>query len=124
MTKVGWGMLILFALFMLGASAAPKMIGSELAQKPMEALGWPISYILMIGILEISFTLLILWPKTALLGGILMMGILGGALASNLRVGMPLYSHTLFSIYLGTWMWVGIWLRSPEIRALLPFSRP
>ena len=122
-TKIGWAMLILLALFMLGASAAPKLMGAEVARKPMETLGWPVKYLMLIGIIEVVCVLMILWPKTALLGAVLFMGLLGGALASNLRVGMPLSSHTLFSVYLGVWMWVGLWLRSPGIRAVFPFAQ-
>jgi hypothetical protein len=122
MAKIGWGMLILFALFLMGASAAPKFIGADVARQAMEPLGWPPEYLLMIGVIEVVLALLVLWPRTALLGGILTMGLLGGALASNLRVGMPLYSHTLFSIYLGVWMWVGIWLRDAVLRSVLPFA--
>jgi len=50
----------------------------------------------------------------------LMMGYLGGALATNLRVDNPLFSHTLFSVYLGLVMWGGLWLRDPALRQLFP----
>ena len=44
-----------------------------------------------------------------------MMGLLGGAIASQLRVEAPLFSHTLFGVYLGIWMWLGIFLRNPNL---------
>jgi hypothetical protein len=47
------------------------------------------------------------------------MGILGGAMATQIRAGSPLFSHVLFSIYLGAFMWGGLWLREPRLRALL-----
>jgi len=48
-----------------------------------------------------------------------MMGLLGGAIASQLRVNAPLFSHTLFGVYLGIWMWLGIWLRDPNVFYLM-----
>jgi hypothetical protein len=44
-------------------------------------------------------------------------------MATHIRVGSPLFSHTLFSIYLGLFMWGGLWLRDPRVRALFPFAR-
>lgn len=53
-----------------------------------------------------------------------MTGLLGGAVAANLRVGNPLFSHTLFGIYLGLAMWGGLWLRDASLRAVFPVRRP
>lgn len=52
-----------------------------------------------------------------------MTGLLGGAIATNLRVGMPLFSHTLFGVYLGLVMWGGLWLRDASLRAVFPIRR-
>ena len=57
-----------------------------------------------------------------LLGAILLTGYLGGAVATHLRVGNPVFSHTLFGVYIGVMAWAGLWLRDPRLRALLPFS--
>ena len=67
-------------------------------------------------------TLLYLVPATSLLGAVLMTGLLGGAIASQLRVDAPLLSHTLFGLYLGAVMWAGLWLRSPRLRDVFPLS--
>lgn len=48
---------------------------------------------------------------------------LGGAIAANLRVFTPLFSHTLFGAYLGLLVWGGLWLRDERLRAMLPFGR-
>ena len=66
--------------------------------------------------------LLYLWPRTSILGAVLAMGLLGGAMATQIRVQNPLFSHVLFSIYLGLFMWGGLWLRDPALRALFPFK--
>lgn len=123
MIKTGWVMSALVTLFLLGASAAPKLINSPLALEPMEVVGWPAKYLLLIGIIEVICAVLYIIPRTALLGAVLMTGLLGAALAANLRVDNPLFSHTLFSIYLGVFAWVALWLREPKIRNLFLIVR-
>ncbi|MGE0596106.1 MAG: DoxX family protein [Hyphomonadaceae bacterium] len=113
----------LFALFILGASAAPKLMGMPIADEIMTGLGWDTRYTLPIGILEVVLTLLYIYRPTSVLGAILFMGLLGGAMATNLRAEQPLFSHTLFSLYLGLVMWTGLWLRDEKLRALFPWRR-
>lgn len=113
----------LFALFMLGASVAPKLLGMPVAEQTLAALGWPAGYAVMIGIIELSCTLLYLIPRTSLLGAVAMTALLGGAIATQIRAGSPLFSHILFGVYLGLFMWGGLWLRDPALRALLPYRR-
>jgi len=119
----GWVMTGLFTVFMLGASVAPKLLGMPVAADTLESLGWPGTAALPIGTLELAFTLLYLWPRTALLGAILMTGLLGGAMATHFRVDSPLLSHSLFGTYLALFMWGGLWLRSPTLRGLFPITR-
>ncbi len=64
-----------------------------------------------------------LLPRTALLGAVLFTALLGGAIASQWRVGSPLFGYTLFGVYLGIFMWVALWLREPKLRQLFPFIR-
>lgn len=111
----------LFALFMLGASVAPKLLGMPVAEETMVQLGWPPGYAVMIGVIELTCVVLYLVPRTSLLGAVLMMALLGGAMATKMRVESPLFSHTLFSIYLGLFMWGGLWLRDPVLRSLFPY---
>lgn len=112
----------LFVLFMLGASVAPKLLGMEVAARTLTDLGWPSGYVLMIGLFELTFVILYLIPRTSLLGAVLMTALLGGAMATHIRVGSPLFSHTLFGIYLALFMWSGLWLRDPRLRALFPLA--
>jgi hypothetical protein len=119
---VGRALSGLFALFMLGASIAPKLLGMPVAAETIEALGWSPDYVLMIGLFELTFTVLYLIPRTSVLGAVLMTALLGGAMATHIRVGSPLLSHTLFSIYLALFMWGGLWLRSPALRAVFPLK--
>jgi len=66
---------------------------------------------------------LYLVPRTAVLGAILLTGHLGGAIATHVRVGSPLLSHTLFPIYVALLLWGGLYLREPRLRELVPFRR-
>jgi hypothetical protein len=114
----------LFVLFMLAASIAPKFLMADMvAEQSMTPLGWPAKYLLLIGLIELACVVLYVIPRTSLLGAVLMTGLLGGAVATNLRVENPLFSHTLFGVYLGLFMWGGLWLRNASLRAVFPFRR-
>ncbi|MFM9849880.1 MAG: DoxX family protein [Hyphomicrobiaceae bacterium] len=113
----------LFALFMLGASITPKLLHMPIAEETMAQLGWPAGFAFMIGLIELGCLILYLIPRTSVLGAVLMMALLGGAMATQIRAGSPLFSHILFSIYLGLFMWGGLWLRNPQLRALFPVAR-
>ena len=123
MKIAGWVLSGLIALFMAAASAAPKFMGMAAATDAMEVVGWPLKYLLLIACIEVGCMILFLIPRTALLGAVLTTGLLGGSLAANLRVDNPLFSHTLFSVYLGAAVWLALWLRDPRVRAVLPILR-
>lgn len=123
MLWVGWALSGLFALFMLGASVTPKLAQMPIAEETMAQLGWPPGYAFMIGIIELVCVVLYLIPRTSVLGAVLTMGLLGGAMATQIRAESPLFSHILFSLYLGLVMWGGLWLRDARVRAVFPFMR-
>jgi hypothetical protein len=112
-----------FALFLLGASITPKLLHLPVAEETMAQLGWPPGYAFMIGLIELACLALYLIPRTSSLGAVLMMGLLGGAMATQIRAGNPLFSHVLFSFYLGLFMWGGLWLRDQRLRDLFPVAR-
>jgi hypothetical protein len=120
---IGRVLTALFALFMLGASAAPKLLGMPVAEETMAQLGWPPGHALWIGIVELSCLALYLYSRTSVLGAVLFMGLFGGAMATHIRAESPLFSHILFSIYLGLFMWGGLWLRDAKLRELFPWRR-
>lgn len=128
MKIAGWVLSGLIGLFLAVASAMPKFMGIAAATDAMTVVGWPLKYLVLIGCIEVACVVLFLIPRTALLGAVLTTGLLGGALAANLRVDNPLFSHTLFSVYLGVAVWVALWLRDARIRAVFPLvtsgSRP
>jgi DoxX-like family len=119
MKRVGWTMSVLLALFLLGASVYPKLAAIPAAAESMQALQWPLQHLRLIGVLELVATLLFLIPRTGFLGGLLLTAICGGAIASHLRVGSPLFGYTLFGVYLGIFTWVALYLRDEGFRKLI-----
>lgn len=113
----------LYVLFMLGASVTPKLLGLPVAETTMAELGWPAGYAFSIGVLELTCVVLYLIPRTSIFGAVITMGLLGGAMATQIRAQSPLYSHVLFSVYVGLFMWGGLWLRHPQLRRLFPLVR-
>ena len=87
-------------------------------------LGWQLDVMPGIGVALLTCLALYLFPPTAVLGAILLTGYLGGAVATHVRVGNPLFSHVLFPVYVGTFIWGGLHLRDPRVRALIPLRRP
>ncbi|MFL5601688.1 MAG: DoxX family protein, partial [Gemmatimonadaceae bacterium] len=85
-----------------------------------EQLGFPISASATIAIIELICVILYLIPRTSVLGAILLTGYLGGAIAVQVRIGAPLFSTTLFPIYVALFLWGGLYLRDQRVRALIP----
>lgn len=86
-------------------------------------LGWRPDTALPLGVIVLGCAVLYAWPRTAILGAVLTTGLLGGAIATHMRVGSPLFSHTLFGVYLGLTAWGGLYLRDPRLRAIFPLRR-
>jgi hypothetical protein len=86
-------------------------------------LGYPANTVVWIGMIELVCLVLYLVPRTSVLGALLLTGYLGGAIATHVRVGSPLLSHTLFPIYVALLTWGGLYLREPRLRELVPFRR-
>ena len=83
-------------------------------------LGYQESTIVPLGIVLLTCVILYVIPQTSVLGAILLTGYLGGAVATHVRVGDPLFSHVLFPVYLGILIWLGLYLRDVRLRALVP----
>jgi len=87
-------------------------------------LGYSATTIVPLGIVLLTCTVLYVIPRTSVLGAILLTGYLGGAVATHVRVGDPLFSHVLFPVYLGVMIWLGLYLRDNRLRALMPLRSP
>ena len=115
------GLVIVFLMF----DGAIKLVPWPIVTETMEKMGYGSSDALMrgLGAITIVCTLLYAIPPTSILGAILLTGYLGGAIASHVRIDSPLFTHTLFGLYLGLMLWGGLWLRDRKLRRLIPFRR-
>ena len=112
---VGWVLSVLPALLLL-FSASMKFMQPPAVAEMFAHLGWPERSVLPLGILELTCALLLLIPRTAVLGAILLTGYLGGATVTHVRVGEPFFLPVVF----GVLVWLGIFLRDGRLRALVP----
>jgi DoxX-like family len=115
------GVVILFLLL----DGSMKLLPLQIVTETMDKMGYGASDNLArsLGLITIICTLLYAVPPTSILGALLLTGYLGGAIASHVRIDSPLFTHTLFGLYLGLMLWGGLWLRDGTLRSLLPFHR-
>jgi hypothetical protein len=119
---IGYALTAVAALF-LAFDTVGKLLVIQQAVQATTELGYPASAVFTIGLIELVCLTLYLVPATSVSGAILLVGYLGGAVATQVRVGNPLASHVLFPLYVGAVLWGGLYLREPRLRALLPFRR-
>lgn len=118
MRWAGWIMSGLAVLFLLLDSVL-KVLNLPPAVEATVQLGYPASLVVSIGIVELLCILVYVFPRSAVLGAILLTGYLGGAIATHMRIGSGLFS-VAFPIMLGALLWGGLFLREARLRALLP----
>jgi len=112
-------LVVLFLIF----DGVTKAMKVRMVTEAMAPLGLPMSLTVPIGVILLACTALYVIPSTSILGAILLTGYLGGAVMIQLRVGNPLYSQTLFPVYFGVLLWLGVYLREARLRALIPFLK-
>jgi hypothetical protein len=114
-------LIVLFMIF----DGVIKLPPLDIVTQTMVQLGWPAdpNVARMLGIIGLISTALYALPRTSVLGAILLTAYMGGAIATKVRLDSPLFSHTLFGVYLGIILWAGLFLRDPRLRALIPFAR-
>jgi hypothetical protein len=110
------GLMIVFLL----VDGVMKVMKARVAVDGSVQLGYPESVVFGIGAILLVSTALYAIPRTSVLGAILLTGYLGGAIATHVRVGSPLFGYTLFPIYVGVILWAGLYLRDARLRALIP----
>jgi hypothetical protein len=106
------------ALF-LAFDVAIKFSGHPAVAEASERLGLPLAVTPVLAAILAACLALYLVPRTAVIGAVLLTGYLGGAVAVHMRVGDPLVSHTLFPIWVGVLVWLGLFLRDARVRALI-----
>ena len=110
---------VMFLLF----DSVLKVLKLPVAVEGTVQLGYPEQVIVGIGIVELVCLALYVIPPTSVLGAILFTGYLGGAIATHVRFGNPLFTHILFPIYVAALIWGGLFLRDVRLRALMPLRR-
>jgi hypothetical protein len=110
------GLVVLFLL----VDGVMKVMRASVAVEGTIQLGYPDNTVFGIGVLLLVCTLLYVIPQTAILGAVLLTGYLGGAIATQVRVSNPLFSHVLFPVYVGVMVWGGLYLRDQRLRAFIP----
>lgn len=112
------GLAILFLAF----DGVVKFFMDKLPPEALEAgvqLGWSLDLMPLVGTILLTCLLIHLIPKTSLFGAVLLTGYLGGAVASHVRVENPLFSHTLFPVYIAVLLWLGLFLRDPVFKSYI-----
>ena len=118
-TGILWTSYVLSAIpvAMMIFSAVLKFFPSVVADG-FNQLGWPVGLAPILGVIELACVIVYLYPRTAVLGAILIAGYLGGATATHVRVGDDFFFAPFL---LGVLAWLGLWLQEPRLKALLPF---
>ena len=115
----GFSMSALVVLFLL-MDAGMKLAAVQPVLEAGQQIGFPgVAMARKLGAVLLVCTLLYVWPRTSLLGAILVTAFLGGAVATHVRLGNPLFTHVLFGVYVGILLWGGLLLREPRLRLLL-----
>jgi hypothetical protein len=120
--RAGYSLSGLVILFML-MDVTMKLAQLPVVLETTVQLGWPATTVTSVGLVLLACTALYAYPRTSVLGAILLTAYLGGAVATHARIGSPLFSHTLFGVYVGFMLWGALYLRNDRIRALVPYSR-
>ena len=123
--RMKWAGFVLSGLVIISLvmDTTMKLLQLDVVKSTMVELGWPGEMGLPLGVILAVCTVLYVVPQTAVLGAVLLTAYLGGAVATHVRIGSPLFSHVLFGVYIGVMMWGGLWLREPRLRALFPLRR-
>ena len=119
---VGWILFGIAALFLTFDSVG-KLLRLPQVVEGTTSLGYPASVIVPLGVVQVTCLLLLLVPRTSLIGAVLLTGYLGGAIATHVRLGNPLLTHVLFPTYVAALVWGGLYLLDPRLR-LLTGPRP
>jgi sorbitol-specific phosphotransferase system component IIC len=111
----GWVVTVLPSLLLV-FSAIMKFVGPPEVKEGFTKAGWNTNLLVPLGITELVCTVLYLVPQTSTLGAVLLTGYMGGAICHHLRLGEPIVVQVVF----GMVIWLGLFLREPRLRAILP----
>ena len=116
---IGRVMSALPALLVL-LSSVMKLMKMAAVVEGFARTGVPERLIIPVGVIELACVIIYVMPQTAVLGAILMTGLLGGATITTLRIGDPTYP---MPVVLGMLAWGGLFLRDTRLRELIPLRK-
>jgi hypothetical protein len=118
----GRGISGLVALFLAMGCASSFLAPPEVVEGTRQ-MGFSEAAILPFGVIQLVCLALYLVPRTAVLGAVLWTGYFGGAVATHVRLGDPLFAQVLVPVYVAALLWLGLYLRDARVRALAPWRR-
>lgn len=119
--RTGWILTVLSGAFFIFDGVGKLLMPPAVVEGTVK-LGFPQNLIQSVGVVVLIFTLLYLIPRTAVLGAVLLTAFLGGAVAIQVRAGMPMF-EVVFPVLFALVVWGGIYLREPRLCSLLPLRR-
>ena len=117
--RVLWAIFVLFMIM----DVSMKLLMQPMVETAGATLGLPKGSGLPIGIMELVILALYVWPRTAVLGVVLVTALMGGTAATHVIAGSPWGDHILFGVYLALIAWGGLWFRDPALRTVIPLRR-
>jgi hypothetical protein len=111
------------AVLFLAFDSLGKLLRVQPVVEGTVQLGYPTTVIFGLGVTLLTCVIVYLIPRTSLLGAVLLTGYLGGAVASQVRIESPLFTHVLFPTYIAALIWGGLMLRDPRARAFIPWRQ-
>ena len=122
--RAGYALSGLVIAFML-LDGGMKLVPLDVVLTTSAEMGLPATagFARMLGTIGLICTALYALPRTSVLGAILLTAYLGGAVATHLRIGSPLFTHVLFGVYVALLAWGGLYLRDARLRELIPIAK-
>ncbi len=120
--RIGLALSLIAILFLL-MDAGMKLLAMSDVLTTTAQLGYPgtAQFARNLGAVLLVCTLLYAWPRTSFIGAVLLTGYLGGAIASHVRIGSPLFTHILFGVYVALFVWGGLYLRDERVHELVTY---
>ena len=119
LSRIGWGLTGLCVLALLLSASMKIVQEAHNIEYVVSRFGYPAKVLVPLGVLELVCALIYLWTRTSMLGAVLLTGYFGGAIATHVRISEPFYSPLILAVL----VWLGLYLRDPQLRGLLPLRK-
>ena len=96
-----------------------KFVANQQVIEGTTSLGFQLHHLPIMGTLGLLSIILYIIPRTEILGAILLTAYWGGAVATHVRLDNPLFTHVLFTVYLGILAWGALYIKSEKLRDLI-----